>query len=237
MMRMWRISNTKTGITHRFYLALIELLALTLTACVSVILSSCQSVSHPWLRDELREWRNGGKIWQGMPVTPSSDEENQEAPLPQLVPVSLSDKDLNNVGVEIKWQGSLRVWLSIWDVIDLITISLNALALSECGCPRPSPGALQWHLFVDQNVLGWKLGLQHGRTIHTHIWHNVVYMYINNRSRDAVLEHIIFENCLVSGGSILWKINFSCAYVRCMLFCKCNYDLHQPRHLESNGYH
>ena len=66
----------------------------------SVILSSCQSVSHPWLKDELREWKNGNKLWNGMPVTPDSDEEKQEPHLPQLVP--MSDKDLNNANVEIK---------------------------------------------------------------------------------------------------------------------------------------
>ena len=77
----------------------------------SVILSSCQSVSHPWLKDELREWKNGNKLWNGMPVTPDSDEEKQEPHLPQLVP--MSDKDLNNANVEIKWQGSLRVWYDL----------------------------------------------------------------------------------------------------------------------------
>ena len=54
----------------------------------SVILSSCQSVSHPWLRDELKEWKNGDKLWQGLSVTPTSDEEDQEAPLPKLPPAN-----------------------------------------------------------------------------------------------------------------------------------------------------
>ena len=43
----------------------------------SVILSSCQPVSHPWLREELREWKTGQKTFQGL--TGSSGEEELSA--------------------------------------------------------------------------------------------------------------------------------------------------------------
>ena len=50
------------------------------------------------MKDELREWKNGDKVWNGLPVTPDSDEEKQEDP----GPMNPSDKDLYHVGIEIK---------------------------------------------------------------------------------------------------------------------------------------